>query len=261
MDVSPEPAWLQADPVRLAQVVSNLLNNAARYTDPGGCIRVVAHAEGDAAVITVSDDGMGMAADRVAGVFDMFSQVDSRDIRAQEGLGIGLALVRNLVEMHGGGVSARSEGPGKGSEFEVRLPLLRSPQLQHDAVPASKQPIHQRILVVDDNRDAADSLAALLGLAGATVEVAYDGPQALQVAERFRPKVAVLDLGMPGMNGLDLARRLREGDTDDECTLIALTGWGQASDRELTRSAGFSHHLTKPVDFDAMQSLLASLPA
>ena len=261
VDVSPEPAWLQADPVRLAQVVSNLLNNAARYTDPGGCIRVVAHAEGDAAVITVSDDGMGMAADRVAGVFDMFSQVDSRDIRAQEGLGIGLALVRNLVEMHGGGVSARSEGPGKGSEFEVRLPLLRSPPLQHDAVPARKQPIHQRILVVDDNRDAADSLAALLGLAGATVEVAYDGPQALQVAERFRPKVAVLDLGMPGMNGLDLARRLREGDTDDECTLIALTGWGQASDRELTRSAGFSHHLTKPVDFDAMQSLLASLPA
>jgi CheY-like chemotaxis protein len=162
--------------------------------------------------------------------------------------------------MHGGGVSARSDGPGKGSEFEVRLPLSPSPPEQADAAQASVQPINRRILVVDDNRDAADSLAALLGLAGATVEVAYDGPQALQVAERFRPEVAVLDLGMPGMSGLDLARRMRDGEQIDDCTLIALTGWGQASDRELTRMAGFSHHLTKPVDFEAMQSLLGSLP-
>ena len=259
VDLPAEPIWLRADPVRLAQVLSNLLNNAARYTDAGGRIRIRAHASEDAAIVTVSDNGMGMAADRVEGVFDMFSQVDSRDIRAQKGLGIGLALVRNLVEMHGGGVSARSDGPGRGSEFEVRLPLAPPPDDAGAAVEADAQSIAHRILVVDDNRDAADSLAALLGLVGAQVEVAYDGVQALQVAEAFHPRVAVLDLGMPGMSGLDLARRLRERDNDGDCLLIALTGWGQASDRELTRAAGFSHHLTKPVDFEAMQALLAAL--
>jgi signal transduction histidine kinase len=259
VDVPAEPVWLRADPVRLAQVLSNLLNNAARYTDPGGQIRIAVRAVDGMAIIRVSDNGMGMAPDRVEGVFDMFSQGDSRDIRAQKGLGIGLALVRNLVEMHGGGVSARSDGPGKGSEFEVRLPLAPAPGLSETGTDTDTQPIAHRILVVDDNRDAADSLAALLGLVGAQVAVAYDGAQALHLAESFNPRVAVLDLGMPGMSGLDLARRLRERDRDGDCTLIALTGWGQASDRELTRAAGFSHHLTKPVDFDAMQALLGSI--
>ena len=259
VDVPDAPIWLRADPVRLAQVLSNLLNNAARYTDAGGRICLRARATDEAAIVTVADNGMGMAADMVPGVFDMFSQVDSRDIRAQKGLGIGLALVRNLVEMHGGGVSARSDGPGLGSEFEVRLPLAPACPEGGAEHGVGAQALMHRILVVDDNRDAADSLAALLGLVGAQVEVAYDGNQALQVAETFHPRVAVLDLGMPGMSGLDLARQLRARDRGNDCTLIALTGWGQASDRELTRAAGFSHHLTKPVDFEAMQALLAGL--
>ena len=255
-----QPLWLHADPVRIAQVLSNLLNNAARYTDPGGNIMLEARAEDGHAVITVTDDGMGLTPDALLGVFDMFSQADGRDIRAQHGLGIGLALVRSLVEMHGGAVAAHSEGPGRGSRFEVRLPLVAAPSVQ--ATPADvHEPgaIPHRILVVDDNRDAADSLAILLGLVGAEVEVAYDGPQALQVVDAFRPRVAVLDIGMPGMSGLDVARRIREQFDADDCTLIALTGWGQESDRELTRDAGFAHHLTKPVNFDEMQAVLATV--
>jgi signal transduction histidine kinase/CheY-like chemotaxis protein len=256
-----QPLWLRADPVRLAQVLSNLLNNAARYTDPGGRITLEARADGREAVVTVSDNGMGLSEDLLPGVFDMFSQADGRDIRAQHGLGIGLALVRNLVEMHGGQVSAHSEGPGRGSQFEVRLPLAPAPRARAggDAGDAVEEQIAQRILVVDDNRDAADSLATLLGLAGADVEVAYDGAEALEKVETFQPEVAVLDLGMPGMSGLDVARRIRDRPDADDCTLIALTGWGQDSDRALTRDAGFAHHLTKPVDFDEMRAVLSSL--
>ena len=256
-----QPLWLRADPVRLAQVLSNLLNNAARYTDPGGRIALEARAEGGEAVVIVSDNGMGLSEDLLPGVFDMFSQADGRDIRAQHGLGIGLALVRNLVEMHGGQVSARSEGPGRGSQFEVRLPLAAAPRpgAADGAQPAADEQIAHRILVVDDNRDAADSLAILLGLAGAQVEVAYDGPEALEKVHSFQPQVAVLDLGMPGMSGLDVARRIRDQRDAEDCTLIALTGWGQESDRALTREAGFAHHLTKPVDFDEMRAVLTRL--
>jgi signal transduction histidine kinase len=254
-----EPLWVHADPVRIAQVLSNLLNNAARYTDAGGRIVLEGRAEGGDALIAVTDNGVGLTPGAIEGVFDMFSQADGRDSRAQHGLGIGLALVRNLVEMHGGSVDAHSEGPGKGSRFEVRLPLVdasRAAVEQHDAGAAE---IRHRILVVDDNRDAADSLALLLGLAGADVEVAYDGPQALRLVADFHPRIAVLDLGMPGMSGLDVARRIRERHGERDCTLIALTGWGQESDRQLTREAGFAHHLTKPVDFGEMQAVLATV--
>ena len=253
------PLWVHADPVRMAQVLSNLLNNAARYTDAGGRIVLEARAEGGDALITVTDNGMGLTPAAIEGVFDMFSQADGRDSRAQHGLGIGLALVRNLVEMHGGNVGAHSEGPGKGSRFEVRLPLVEAGRAAAAHQPDEAAVIGHRILVVDDNRDAADSLALLLGMAGAEVEVAYDGPQALRKVAAFRPRVAVLDLGMPGMSGLDVARRIRERDDAGDCTLIALTGWGQESDRQLTREAGFAHHLTKPVNFDEMQAVLATV--
>lgn len=257
--VPEEPVYLHADPVRLAQVLSNLVNNAARYTDPGGRIELEAHVDGDEIVVTVSDNGTGISAESLAGVFDMFSQANSRDIRAQHGLGIGLSLVRKLVEMHDGSASARSDGPGLGSEFEVRLPRVSPPAEQPAPDAPSTERIAHRVLVVDDNRDAADSLATLLGMVGAEVEVAYDGPHALRLVESFHPRVAVLDLGMPGMSGLDVARRIRREHDADDCALIALTGWGQEADRRLTRAAGFSHHLTKPVDFAEIQAVLSRL--
>ena len=259
IELRDEPLCVRGDPVRLAQVVSNLLNNAARYTDDGGRILLEAHAEGGEAVLSVNDNGSGLSEEALAGVFDMFTQADASDTRAQHGLGIGLALVRNLVEMHGGVVAARSQGPGYGSTFEVRLPLLPSARLSGTSTaPLSTKSIAQRILVVDDNRDAADTLARLLEQAGATVKVAYNGPDALNLVEEFGPAVVILDLGMPGMSGLDVARQVRKrpGETP---MLVALTGWGQSADRELTRVAGFRHHLTKPVDFAEMQSLLAAM--
>ena len=255
-----EPLCVRGDPVRLSQVVSNLLNNAARYTDDGGRIYVEAHAEGGEAVLSVMDNGMGLTQEALAGVFDMFTQADAGDTRAQHGLGIGLALVRNLVEMHGGVVSARSEGPGHGSTFEVRLPLITTARMKGPSglAPLSTTRLTQRVLVVDDNRDAADTLAHLLEQVGASVKVAYNGPDALNCVEEFGPDVVVLDLGMPGMSGLDVARQVRKRPGTPP-TLIALTGWGQSADRELTRVAGFRHHLTKPVDFAEMQALLAAM--
>ena len=262
LDVSlrDEPLCVRGDPVRLAQVLSNLLNNAARYTDDGGRILLEAYAQEGEAVLAVSDNGKGLTPEQLTGVFDMFTQADAGDTRAQHGLGIGLALVRNLVEMHGGMVSARSEGPDLGSRFEVRLPLISTTRMSRPAVlPLSGAPITQRVLVVDDNRDAADTLARLLQEAGATVRVAYNGPDALNAVEEFAPHTLVLDLGMPGMSGLDVARQVhKRPGTPPE--LIALTGWGQSADRELTRAAGFRHHLTKPVDFSELQSLLSKKP-
>jgi signal transduction histidine kinase len=254
-----EPLCVRGDPVRLAQVVSNLLNNAARYTDEGGRILVAARLEGREAVLRVSDNGVGMSADTLTGVFDMFTQADASDTRAQHGLGIGLALVRNLVEMHGGIVEAASAGSGLGSTFEVRLPLAPRDGLERvEAVPAPTSPIERRVLVVDDNRDAADTLAHLLSRAGAQVRVSYNGADSLAALDGFDAEAVILDLGMPGMSGLDVARQVckREGTRP---VLIALTGWGQSADRELTRAAGFRHHLTKPVDFAELHALLARL--
>jgi signal transduction histidine kinase/CheY-like chemotaxis protein len=254
-----EPLCVRGDPVRLAQVLSNLLNNAARYTDDGGEISVEAHAEGGEAVLAVSDNGSGLTQDALTGVFDMFTQADASDTRAQHGLGIGLALVRNLVEMHGGVVTADSQGPGLGSRFEVRLPLIPSNRLSTpDRMPFAGSTVARRILVVDDNRDAADTLSHLLNQIGATVKVAYNGPDALNLVESFDPDVLVLDLGMPGMSGLDVARQVRKR-PGHQPTLVALTGWGQSADRELTRVAGFRHHLTKPVDFAEMHALLQKM--
>jgi signal transduction histidine kinase/CheY-like chemotaxis protein len=254
-----EPLCVRGDPVRLAQVVSNLLNNAARYTDEGGRIDLEAHADNGEAVLTVSDNGSGLSAEALSGVFDMFAQADASDTRAQHGLGIGLALVRNLMEMHGGVASAHSEGPGLGSQFEIRLPLIPPARLVHPvAAPSESRKLSARVLVVDDNRDAADTLSRLLVQSGAAVQVAYNGPDALNLVESFLPDVVVLDLGMPGMSGLDVARQIRKRPGTPP-VLVALTGWGQSADRELTRDAGFRHHLTKPVDFAELHALLAAI--
>jgi PAS domain S-box-containing protein len=256
--VPPEPLPLRADPVRVVQVLGNLLNNAAKYMEPGGRIEVVAERQGLDAVVSVRDQGLGIPADMLPRVFELFTQVDRNISRAQGGLGIGLALVRGLVELHGGRVEAHSEGPGRGSAFIVRLPLDLAPTAAAGPAMLAKAPgTARRILVVDDNQDAADSLGLLLETLGAAVRVVYDGPSALETVASFQPEVMLLDLGMPRMDGYETARRLRESPAGQDLLLIALTGWGQDEDRRRTKAAGFDHHLVKPVDFDSLQALLA----
>ena len=256
------PLIVDADPMRLAQVFSNLLNNAARYTDPGGRIAVEARRESGSAVVVVRDSGIGISTEALARVFDLFSQADAGDSRSQRGLGIGLTVARSLVDMHGGSIGARSEGVGSGSEFTVRLPLSVALTAGSAPLPSTRVIVKpQRVLVVDDNRDAADTLAALLGILGTEVQVVYDGSSALRAIDAFQPAAVVLDLGMPGMDGYEVARCIRRRSDSSAMTLIALTGWGQDRDRELTHTAGFDHHLIKPVDLRALQSVLASLGA
>jgi PAS domain S-box-containing protein len=265
MHLPPESLTLDADKVRLTQVFSNLLNNAAKYTDPHGRIELSAWREdapGGAWVqVAVRDSGIGIPRDKLSKVFDMFAQVEAAGSRSQGGLGIGLAMVSSLVQMHGGTVEAHSEGPGRGSEFVVRLPLLAfEPAPQEAPAPAAGGAgvlAGCRVLVVDDNRDAADSLCMLLGGEGAQADCAYDGRQALEMLERAQPDALVLDIGMPGMDGYQVARAVREGGRHPGLRIIALTGWGQEADRRRSRECGIDHHLTKPVDLAALEQLLA----
>ena len=260
-----EPVPLDADPIRLAQALVNLLNNAAKYTDPGGRIDLTAVRDGAEAVVVVSDGGVGIAPELLPQVFDLFTQEGRSLSRSQGGLGIGLTLVRNLVEMHGGSVSARSEGLGRGSEFVVRLPApaamaTTAPQEGRSASGAGYP--RRRILVVDDNVDSAKSLARLLErLYGQEVRVAHDGPEALAAAEEFRPELVLLDIGLPGMDGNEVARRLRSRPEFEGTRIVALTGWGQESDVERSRAAGFDHHLVKPADTEAILELIAGMEA
>jgi signal transduction histidine kinase/ActR/RegA family two-component response regulator len=264
LEVPPEPLMLEADPVRLAQVFANLLNNAAKYTDAGGQIGLTVRREGRGVVISVRDTGMGIPREMLPRVFELFTQVDRHGERAQGGLGIGLTLVKSLVELHDGTVEAYSEGPGRGSEFVVRLPLA-APRGIGDIPAAAAGPVAalalRRVLVVDDNRDAAESLGMLLKLLGADVEVAYDGASALEALATYRPTIVLLDIGMPGMDGHEVARRIRSQPEFDDVTLIALTGWGQEEDRRHARTAGFDYHLIKPADIGAIETLLHSLEA
>ena len=255
-----EPLVLDADPMRLAQVFANLINNAAKYTDPGGRIAITARREGESAVITVTDNGVGIPAHALNMVFEMFAQAEPANSRSQTGLGIGLTLVRNLVDMHGGNVTAASEGRGRGSQFTVRLPLTARPQVDkaNAAIAAPSVRPLPRVLVVDDNRDAADSLGALLQIMGAEVRVAHDGFAALEEFDTFHPGVVVLDLGMPELDGYEVARRIRKRPDSRETLLVALTGWGQEKERLSTKAAGFDHHLIKPVDLDSMKAVLAA---
>jgi PAS domain S-box-containing protein len=261
-----EPIVLDADATRLSQVLLNLLNNAAKYTEPGGRIWVEAGPERDELVIAVRDTGVGIPAEVLPNIFEMFAQADRSLERSQGGLGIGLSLVRGLVRLHGGTVAARSAGPGKGSEFSIRLPLRRTapaPPAEAPARPAradaprTKGPA-RRVLVVDDNVDGALSLEKLLNLLGHSVAVTHDGYAALEAAERFRPEVVLLDIGMPGMDGYEVARRLRKLPGMRSVLLVAMTGWGKDSDRRKAMEAGFNAHLVKPVELQDVEVLLAN---
>ena len=259
-----EPLMLQADKVRLTQVFANLLNNAAKYTDRGGRIWLGAHRDGDMAVVSVRDNGTGIDAAALPHVFEMFAQAHAPSDRHQGGLGIGLTMVRNLVHLHGGTVEAQSAGSGMGSEFVVRLPLRAQGAAASgpgEAAPPGAVLAGRRVLVVDDNRDAADSLCLLLKTAGATVEVRYDGLAALAALEESGPNgfdAMVLDIGMPGMDGHTVAHRVRQGGRHPGMKIIALTGWGQQVDRARSHTNGIDHHLTKPVDWKVLVNLLAA---
>ena len=255
-----EPLIVDGDPIRLAQVFANLLNNSAKYTDAGGEIRITAHSEDGWAVVSVRDTGAGIPREMLPSVFELFTQIDRHADRAQGGLGIGLTLVKSLVEMHGGTVQANSAGLGKGSEFVVRLPLVPDRHTaDFSAAPEISSSLlkPRRVLVVDDNRDAAESMGILLKLLGADVHVAYGGAEALEALPAYRPDVVILDIGMPGMDGYEVARRIRQQPEFQKVTLIALTGWGQDEDRRRSHTAGFDYHLIKPADIDALQALLA----
>jgi PAS domain S-box-containing protein len=259
--IPPEPLTLEADAVRLTQVIANILNNAAKFTDARGQIWLTVRREGESVTISVRDNGKGIPADMLPYVFDLFTQANPSFDRAQGGLGIGLALVKSLVEMHGGSVRAHSDGPGKGSEFVVRLPLVASPFPPGRAEPKPRPSTvlaSRRVLVVDDNRDAAESLGILLKLLGADVHVVYNGVDALEAVTLYRPAVVLVDIGMPNMDGHEVARQIRQRSEFQDVTLIALTGWGQEEDRRLSQRAGFNYHLIKPADAGALQTLLIS---
>jgi CheY-like chemotaxis protein/two-component sensor histidine kinase len=262
--VADESLLVYVDPVRLTQVLSNLVANAAKYTPPNGRIRVTAERDGQCAVLRVQDNGIGIAPNMQTQIFELFVQVDHDGIRSQGGLGIGLTLVKNLVEMHDGTVEARSEGAGRGSEFIVRIPI--SPVARRGAAARTSEtvvprsPSGSKVLVVDDNEDAAGSLATLLRLQGHDVRAAFSGREALEVVKNYVPDVALLDLGMPGMDGFELSGRLRQQPGCERVMLVALTGWGQVEDRRRTAAAGIDHHLVKPPDSRTLERLLTRNP-
>ena len=252
-----EPVFLNGDLVRLAQTFMNLLDNAIKYTPAGGRIGITAERRDGEVAVSVKDTGIGIPPEKLAQLFDMFYQVDRSLERSHGGLGIGLTLVRRLVEMHGGTVEARSEGADRGSEFVVRLPVLaEEPAPPPAAIQETGRAAARRILVVDDNRDSADSLSLLLQVTGHDVRTAYDGQEALVEAGRFLPDVVLLDIGMPKLNGYEAARRIRDEPWGKKMLLIAQTGWGQEEDRRRSREAGFDAHLTKPVDHLKLLKLL-----
>ena len=256
-----EPILLEADPARLSQVLMNLLNNAAKYTNPGGRIWLTAEPGGEGVSIRVRDNGIGIDPQMLPRVFEVFTQAEQSMERSQGGLGIGLTLVQRLVEMHGGTVSAHSEGTGKGTEVVVRLPVLGSDdRLPESAVQRrdAAGPSRLLILVVDDNRDAAESLAMLLQMWGHEVRTAHDGLAAVEAAAEFEPDVVLLDIGLPKLNGYDAARQISQA-RRRSMVLVALTGWGQDEDRRRSSEAGFHHHLTKPVELEALQRVLAGI--
>jgi PAS domain S-box-containing protein len=249
--------YVDGDPERLVQVFNNLLENACKYMEPGGRVSLVAEVSGarDKVVVRVKDNGIGIARDQLDRIFDMFAQVDTSLTRSRSGLGIGLTLVKSIVEAHGGRVVARSEGENCGSEFEVTLPTLAESRLRAPE-PAAHPESTFRILVVDDNRDSAESLALMLKLSGHETEISLDGEQALAAAATFRPDVVLLDLGMPKVNGYEVCRRLREQPWGETMTVIAQTGWGQDEDKRRTEAVGFDAHLVKPVDPAALMKVL-----
>ena len=255
------PIYLEADPARLAQVFGNLLTNSCKYTEPGGHITLIAERQGSDVVVSVRDDGVGIPPEMLPMVFDLFTQVDRSLERTGGGLGIGLSLVKRLVEMHGGSVVAHSEGTGRGAEFLVRLPIfVENPPIveTQPAEPRTAEATH-RILIVDDNRDNAETLARLLALSGHKTETANDGLAALRLAEQFQPEVILLDIGLPEMNGYDVCQKIRTQPWGRDMVIIALTGWGQDEDRRKSKEAGFNGHMVKPAELSKLERLIGSL--
>ena len=247
--------WVNADPARLLQCVSNILTNAAKYTEPGGEIHIESYGENGEVVLIITDNGAGIAPELLPHIFDLFVQSDRTLDRAQGGLGIGLSIAKRLVEMHEGRVRATSSGLGRGAVFEIRLPLAEAPSESCPAIPELKV-VPRRVLVVDDNADAANSLAMLLEIDGHEAQAVYTGQQALERLETLRPDVILLDIGLPEMNGYEVARRIRSVKGLERVQIVALTGYGQSEDKQRTRDAGFDDHLIKPVDFSSLQRLL-----
>jgi PAS domain S-box-containing protein len=256
------PVYMDADRVRLAQIVGNLLNNACKFTDKGGHVWLTVEPAGNEVEIRVRDNGIGITRENLPRLFDMFAQVDTSLERSRDGLGIGLTLVKTLVELHKGSVTVTSEGLGRGSEFVVRLPVVLD-VAEHSSVPSTiptVTPVARRVLIVDDSEDGAESLAMLLELTGHEVYKAHDGVEAIEAAERLRPDAVLLDIGLPRLNGYEACRRIRQQPWGKDLMMVALTGWGQEEDRNRSREAGFDAHLVKPVDHEALTQLLASLP-
>jgi PAS domain S-box-containing protein len=262
VDLPRGPVLVDGDVTRLAQVFANLLNNAAKYTERNGRIDVRVAREGDDAVVEVRDDGVGIGSDRLPAIFEMFTQFDSGVVHGHGGLGIGLAIAKRLVELHGGSIGAASDGAGRGSVLTVRLPALAGDTAAAaiaDAPAAAAPHGQRRVLIAEDHKDSAASLARLLELLGNTVRIARDGEEAVALAHEFRPEVLLLDIGMPKLNGYDACRRIRGEPWARDALIVALTGWGQESDRRRSRDAGFDHHLVKPVEIDALEAVLGAL--
>jgi signal transduction histidine kinase/ActR/RegA family two-component response regulator len=259
IDLPDRPVFLNGDATRLAQVLSNLLNNAAKYTNRGGRVSLSARVEDKTLVVTVADNGIGIAPDMIANVFEMFVQVDSTLERTNAGLGVGLSLARRLVELHHGSIEANSGGIGRGTEFIVRLPIVVEPELPTKSTPAAFITAETyRILLADDNVDFVNSIGALLSAMGHSVVITHNGPDALTAAGRFCPDFAFLDIGLPQMSGYDLARGIRKLACGPQTLLIAVTGWGQEKDRQLAFEAGFDHHMVKPVRFEQIEEILSN---
>jgi CheY-like chemotaxis protein len=259
-----EPLLVDGDLARLSQVVLNLLNNAIKYTPDGGRIEVEAAREAELAIVRVKDTGIGMSADLLPRVFDLFVQGERTLDRAEGGLGLGLTLVKRLVTLHGGDIVALSEGRGRGSEFVIRIPALtqKPATSRTDLAARPLQPReHKRVLVVDDNRDSADTMAALLRAWGHDVRTLYDGQSMLSIVDEYEPDVVLLDIGLPKINGYELARQLRQSGGSRRIVLVAVTGYGQDDDRRRVREAGFDHHLLKPLEPEALEKIIDSVPA
>jgi len=258
VELPDQPIYLNADRARLAQVFGNLLNNSCKYTRPNGRIWLQARLVGDEVVVSVRDNGAGIPPDKLESIFDMFMQVDRSAERSQDGLGIGLTLVKRLAEMHGGSIEALSAGEEQGSEFVVRLPILQRPveALSDDVKFSGEATSQRRILIVDDNKDSADSLAMLLEITGNKTYLAHDGVEAVEAIEKHRPEVVLLDIGLPKLDGHEVCRRIREQPWGKDIVVIALTGWGQEDDRRKSEEAGFDGHLVKPVDYEQLLEML-----
>jgi CheY-like chemotaxis protein len=257
-----DPIQIEADPVRLVQIIANLLANAAKYTPPDGSIALRVQQNDGMLELSVRDTGIGLAPENLSKVFEMFTRIPTSAERNEGGLGIGLALVKGLAGLHGGRVEAHSDGLGRGSEFRIFLPCTTSSPRSLVDQPASEASTGSgglRVLVVDDNRDAADTLGMLLTVAGYQVELCYGGPEALSLMTQRRPDIAILDIGMPGMDGFEVARQVRAQAWGSAVRLIALTGWGQEEDQRASREAGFDQHLTKPVDLPELERAITAL--